>query len=239
MRQIPFDLAGPPRFGAADFLVAPANQDAFAAVERWPGWPGNTMLLVGPEGSGKSHLGTIWAVRAHAERIAGQALADAPPDLFGRRDVLLDDADRLGPDEAALFHRLNLAREGGRCVLLTARTAPDNWHLRTPDLLSRLRLAPLVRLDPPDEPLVQAVLVKLFADRQLSVEASVLDFLSRRMERSIAVARRLVAALDHSSLAAGRRITRAVAAAVLASLDEADASGHGAVTGVGQNPPDP
>ncbi|MDX7949646.1 DnaA/Hda family protein [Lichenihabitans sp. Uapishka_5] len=239
MHQIPLDLAGPPRFGADDYLVAAANQDAFEAVGHWPVWPGHVLVLVGPEGAGKSHLGAIWADRARAAIVTGAGLAATPPELFGRRDVLVEDADRLGADEAALFHRLNLLRENGRAALLTARTAPDNWGLRTADLLSRLRLAPLVRLGEPDEAFVQAVLLKLFADRQLSIDAPVLAFLSRHMERSLGAARRLVAALDHASLAEGRRITRTVAAAVLASLEARDASGHGVVTGLGHNPADP
>ncbi len=239
MRQIPFDLALPPRFGLEDFLVAPANEGAITAVERWPEWPDNVMLLVGPEGAGKSHLGAIWAVRSDAERVTGAEIPGSPPALFSRRNVLIDDADQLGQDEAPLFHRLNLLRASGRSALLTARTAPDNWGVRTADLLSRLRLAPIVRVEQPDEALVQAVLVKLFADRQLVVEAPLLTFLSRRMERSIAAARCLVAALDRASLAAGRRITRSTASEVLASLEAADPYSHGVVTRVGQNPPDP
>ena len=239
MRQIPFDLALPPRFGAEDFLVAPANAEAYAAIARWPDWPGRVLVLVGPEGAGKSHLGAIWAAGAGAERVSGATLAQAAPELFTRGNVLLDDADKLGSDEAALFHRLNLLRESGNGALLTARTAPDSWGLHTADLLSRLRLAPLVRVKEPDEALVQAVLVKLLADRQMMVEAPVLAFLSLRMERSVGAARRLVAALDHASLAAGRRVTRAIAADVLASLEAAAASSHGVVTGVGQNPPVP
>lgn len=239
MRQIPFDLAPPPRFGSEDFLVAAANQAAFDAIGRWPAWPGKVLLLVGPEGSGKSHLGAIWAERAGAERLRGEVLGSMSPALFSEREILLDDADALGGQEADLFHRLNLLREAGRSALLTARTAPDSWGLHTADLLSRLRLAPMIRVGQPDETLVQAVLVKLFADRQLVIDAPLLDFLSRRMERSVAAARRLVAALDHASLAEGRRITRAIATAVLASLEDAEASSHGVVTGLGQNPPDP
>lgn len=239
MRQIPFDLTPPPRFGAEDFLVAPTNQEAFDAIGRWPAWPGKVLVLVGPEGAGKSHLGAIWAERAGAERLAGASFGASQPALFAERNILLDDADAVGIEEAALFHRLNLLREAGRSALLTARTAPDNWGLRTADLLSRLRLAPIVRAGQPDEALVQAVLVKLFADRQLLIDASLLDFLSRRMERSVAAARRLVAALDHMSLAEGRRITRTTATAVLATLEGLEPSGHGVVTGLGQNPPDP
>ncbi|MCW6510830.1 HdaA/DnaA family protein [Lichenifustis flavocetrariae] len=238
MRQLALDLPLPSRLGMEDFLVAPANQVAFETIERWPQWPGNVLVLVGPEGSGKSHLAAIWAERAAAFRMQGGDLETASLDRLEGHGMI-DDADQIGPHEARLFHVLNILRENGRFGLLTARSAPDSWGVRTPDLLSRLRLAPMLRLLPPDEALVSAVLIKLLADRQLTVDTSVVDFLCRRMERSIATARRIVAALDAASLASGRRVTRATAAEVLASLEAADASRHGLVTGVAQNAADP
>ena len=238
MRQLSLDLSLPSRLGVADFLIAPANEVAFATIERWPQWPGNVLVLVGPEGSGKSHLAAIWAARAAAFRIRGGDLETASLDRLEGHGMI-DDADQIGPNEVHLFHVLNILRESGRFGLLTARSAPDSWGLRTPDLLSRLRLAPMLRLLPPDEALVSAVLVKLLADRQLTVDTSVVDFLCRRMERSIAAARRIVAALDAASLASGRKITRATAADVLAGLEGTEASRHGAVTGVAQNATDP
>ena len=159
--------------------------------------------------------------------MASEALVDC--------NHVIDDADRIGRGEANVFHALNRLREQGRSVLLTAQSAPDAWRLRTPDLLSRLRLAPVLQLEAPDDILVRAVLIKLFADRQLVVDATVVDYLARRMERSISAARHLVSRLDNTNLARGGRITRATAADVLASLEPDDTSRHGDVTGFGQN----
>jgi chromosomal replication initiation ATPase DnaA len=174
------------------------------------------LLLVGPAGSGKSHLGAIWAERAGAAKIAGEALGEADlPQLAAAKALLIDDADRLGVAEAALFHLVNLTRESGASLLLTAKAAPDLWGLAKADLLSRLRLAPLAALGEPDEALARAVLVKLFDDRQLRVEPAVIDYLATRIERSLAAARAIVAALDREALARGRAVTRPMAAALL------------------------
>jgi chromosomal replication initiation ATPase DnaA len=99
--------------------------------------------------------------------------------------------------------------------MLTARAAPDSWGLKTPDLLSRLRLAPSVRLNAPDDDLARAVLFKLFADRQLAVDPSVIAYIALRIERSLDAARGIVSALDREGLARGRAVTRAMAAQVL------------------------
>jgi chromosomal replication initiation ATPase DnaA len=222
-KQLAFDLPLDPRFGAEDFLVSPSNERAYGLVERWPDWPDTILRLTGPPGSGKSHLAAIWATRANAWTVdAADVVGGRVPHLVSQGALVIEDADRAERDEAALFHLLNLARER-RCALLLTSAAPvERWELRTPDLLSRLRLAPSVALDPPDDALLRSVLVKLFVDRQLVVDTSVVDYLALRIERSLARAREVVAALDREALSRGRRITRPMAAEwlMLQGLDE-------------------
>jgi len=215
-RQLTLDLPHEPRYSREDFLAAPANIEALRVIEAWPDWPGHMLALVGPAGAGKSHLGAIWAQRAGATVLSGEAMAGADLQaLAAAKAVLIDDADRIGAAEAVLFHLLNLARESGASLMMTATAAPDAWRLRKADLLSRLRLAPLAVLCEPDEDLARAVLVKLFHDRQLIVEPTVIDYIALRIERSLAVARAVVAALDREALARGRAVTRPMAAALL------------------------
>ena len=59
------------------------------------------------------------------------------------------------------------------------------------------------------------MLTKLFADRQLAVDPAVVDFIVMRMERSLESANLIVEHLDREALAAGRPVTRQLAASVL------------------------
>ena len=211
MSQLPLPFGHAPRFGLDDFMPSDSNAPALAAVSRWPDWPDRVLLLVGPEGSGKSHLARIWAARAGAVLLSAEALG-GDIDGLARGNAVIEDADRAAVPEAALFHYLNLVRERGLSLLLTARQLPGAWALATPDLVSRLRLAPAVAIAPPDDALMRAVLVKLFADRQLAVDASLVDYLALRLDRSLDAASRAVADLDRASLDASRRITRQLAA---------------------------
>lgn len=147
---------------------------------------------------------------------------DKVPHLVSNGALALEDMDRGDRDEAALFHLLNLARERRTHVLITCETPPDRWGLTTPDLLSRLRLAPSVALDPPDDALLKAVLVKLFVDRQLVVDTSVVDYIALRIERSLAKAAEVVNLLDREALSRGRRVSRAIAAEILGAAQETD-----------------
>ena len=221
MSQLPLPFGHAPRYGLDDFMPSASNAAALAAVARWPEWPDRVLLLTGPEGAGKSHLARIWAARAGAALLGPDDLA-GDLDGLARRNAVIEDADRAAIPEAALFHFLNLVRERGLSLLLTARIPPGAWALRTPDLVSRLRLAPAVAIAPPDDALMRAVLVKLFADRQLAVDTSLVDYLALRLERSLDAARRAVADLDRASLDTSRRITRQLAAGLFGErrLDE-------------------
>jgi chromosomal replication initiation ATPase DnaA len=225
-RQLPLPLPHAPSFAREDFLAAPSNAAALTLIESWPDWPAPLMLLVGPAGAGKSHLAAIFAQISGARRLSGRDLAALDPDESVRGPALsLDDADAAGEAEAAFFHLLNFARARGVPVLMTAKAAPDLWGLSTPDLTSRLRLAPIVEIAPPEPELVEAVLGKLFSDRQISVEPSLLAYIARRLDRSLGAARTLVATLDAEALAQGRKVTRTLAAALMKrdAPDESDA----------------
>ncbi len=222
--QLVLDLAARPALGRAEFYVTEANRLALAQVDGWPGWPGGRLALAGPPGSGKTHLVHVWAARAGARVIDAAALAGLDfAEVESGAAVAVEDADRLPPGaraaEEALFHLCNLLAAGGGSLLVSGRAAPARWPLGLPDLASRLGAAPVARLEAPDDALLAAVLVKLFADRQLSVAPDLIHFLIGRMERSFATAHAMVLALDRAGLAGHRPINARLAAAVLRATE--------------------
>ncbi|MGA8900643.1 chromosomal replication initiator DnaA [Bradyrhizobium sp.] len=215
-RQLAFALAHAESFTRDDFLEGPANAAGLALVDRWPDWPNQTMFLVGPEGSGKSHLAAIWAEQSGARSTSAHALTAAEvPGALATGALVIEDLKAADIDERALFHLLNLAREEDAFVLMTARTSPTEVELR--DLRSRLRAVPAVELLPPDDHLFRALIVKFCADRQLAVDETVVSYLTTRLERSYAAVRQAVELLDTEALRLGRPVTRALAAELLRS----------------------
>jgi chromosomal replication initiation ATPase DnaA len=211
-RQLALALDHAESYAREDFLAGPSNESALGLVDRWPDWPANAIALVGPEGSGKTHLATIWAAVSGARVISAHGLSEAGlrPALATGALVIEDGA--AATDERALFHLINLAREENAFLLFTARTAPTIWPVAIPDVASRLRALPVVTLAAPDDAMLRGVIVKLAGDRQLALDEAVVSYLSTHMERSFAAARAAVIALDNEALRRGRAPTRALAA---------------------------
>jgi len=211
-RQLALALDHAESYAREDFLAGPSNQAALALIDAWPDWPARAVALIGPEGSGKTHLATIWAAAAGARVVSAHGLGDVDPRVaLATGALVVEDAHGVN-DERALFHLINMAREDDAFLLLTARTTPSLWPAAVADLISRLRAMPVVAMRAPDDALLRGVIVKLAADRQLQLDDGVVGYLSNHIERSFAAARAAVIAMDREALRQGRSPSRVLAA---------------------------
>jgi chromosomal replication initiation ATPase DnaA len=221
--QLAFELGHTASHEEADFIVGEGNALAYAHVLAFPHWAGPLTLLSGPAKAGKSHLARIWAVRAGAETPEPDEI-EALSRRGGQTPLVLDDIDRSGYEEDALFHLVNQSMRDRRPLLMTARETIANWPFRTDDLKSRARLAAHFSLASSDDIQLSQMFVKLFGDRQVAVDPKVIAFLVGRMERSPEEAVVLAGMLDRMALARGTAITRGLAAEALtlrgAALDD-------------------
>ncbi|MDB5491538.1 MAG: Chromosomal replication initiator protein DnaA [Micavibrio sp.] len=222
-QQIPLDLGHRIALGREDFLIAPCNQDAVGWIDRWPAWPAPALILQGPPASGKTHLGAVWKNTTDAAWVDAAVLSGADAnDLCGSGHVVVDHFDPWIGDrdaETTLFHLYNTMKDRGTTLLLTMRTAPGQIGFSLPDLSSRLRAAPVASIQAPDDTLLAALLVKLFADRQLQIATDVLTYVLPRMDRSFAAARDVVDRADRLALAEKKAVTVPLMRQVLAAQD--------------------
>tara|TARA_R110002124_G_scaffold64985_2_gene178028 strand:+ start:862274 stop:862972 length:699 start_codon:yes stop_codon:yes gene_type:complete len=210
--QIPLDLPHRTAYGRDDFLIAPNNQDAAAWVDRWPEWPAPALILYGPAACGKTHLSAVWAQKSEAALLTPEDFIKKDAEEISQiaQHIAISHADLMIGDRACeekLFHLYNIFKETGRSVLLTSRAPASALNFEVPDLASRLRAAPSIAIDAPDDTLLTAVLLKLFRDRQVTINDEVIHYILPRMQRSFSAARDLVNQADKRALAEKRNIT--------------------------------
>jgi chromosomal replication initiation ATPase DnaA len=217
--QLLLDLSHRVATGRDDFLVSPANAAAVRLVDEWPVWPGYGAILLGPQGSGKSHLARVWQAKSGAQVLAARSLTkEDVPLALASKALVLEDVARGEFDETALFHACNQARQVGGHLLLTSVQDLSSWAAKLPDLASRLNSFPVVRIGAPDDALLRGVLVKLFADRQIAVDEALISYMVLRMPRSLDAARKLVAEIDRLALAEKAEVTRSFVSRALGKL---------------------
>jgi chromosomal replication initiation ATPase DnaA len=194
-----------------EFVRGPSNAAAVAAIAAWPTWQGGCLAVIGPKGSGKSHLARAWA-----SAVGAVVIDPLDPDVVAvaGRPVLLEDADR-GASTEGLFHLINLAARDGGGLLLTARTRPATWPTALPDLRSRLNAFPVAEIEPPDDTVLEGVLRRFFRDRNIRPPEEVYPYLLARMGRSIPDAEAIVRRLDEAGEEGFRPVTRVLARQIL------------------------
>ncbi len=219
--QLALDLPVRSLVGREDFFVTSANEAAVRLVDAWPQWTSPVQVVVGPAGAGKSHLANIWQTKVEASVLDAALLGeDDVPGLVSAGAVLIEDAPGEALNETAMFHLINMVREHGATMLVTSRQFPAHWNVGLPDLDSRLRAAGVVEIEAADDVLLRAVLVKLFADRQIAADEAVISYMLNRMERSLDAARSLVSRVDRQALAENARITRPFVAKIMTEARE-------------------
>lgn len=219
-RQLPLDLAHRAAFGVEDFFLSKSNDMAVKLIDDWPHWPQYGQLLIGPPACGKSHLVNVWRLRSDAQIIAAKDLReDRLRDIKPGQAICIEDLDRQIASEEALFHLLNMINERSGHVLLSSRVGINELDIKLRDLRSRLLALPSISINPPDDHLLKAVMIKQFTDRQIEIDPKLVEYLFKRMERSMQAVAEMVELLDRGSLGAGRAITMSLAREILLNHD--------------------
>jgi chromosomal replication initiation ATPase DnaA len=204
--QLPLDLQTPDRFSRDRFVANAALQsilDILLADE----WLNPNLILWGPAGSGKTHLGHIFAEASGACFIEAEATKCMDSRTLPDGHFVIDDAEQAQEDMQ--FHIYNRVQRTGHRLLLLTRTHPLQWDIDLPDLPSRLNAMRVIQVPEPDDELLGAILNKLFAERAISPSPDSIAYIAARMERSVAAAQKTVTKLEH--YANGRPFNRALA----------------------------
>lgn len=213
--QLPLPLEAREQLGRKDFIAAPGNEAALSFIDSWPVWPAKAAALYGPAASGKSHLAAIWRAKADAIVLNAADLTAVQRD--DQRALVIEDVDGNEPSEERDLALLALFDHGAN-FLLTGRDPPSVWRIRLPDLASRFSALPAFPLGAPDDALLSALIVKLFADRQLTVPETIAAHILNALERSPGAVRDFIVKADTYALSLHRKITPSLIRELLAAM---------------------
>lgn len=218
--QLPLDLSYKLVFSFDDLVITKSNRMAFQLIEHWPNWIFPIAVLVGTEGSGKTHFSSVWAQKANALSVHRDEIDNVVAMASSGKSFLIEDIDAGKISETGLFHLINSIKQENinafqATLLITARTLPSTWNLELDDLRSRLNSVMLVTIEQPDDALLTAIAFKLFADRQIIVQPDIIHYLVSRCERSLFSLRCVIDSIDRLALQKKSKITRAVVGEVL------------------------
>lgn len=213
--QLIFDLPCYPAIGTEDFFVSKANSLAFEVIQNWANWNDRRVLITGGKGSGKTHLSHVWANLSGAKFIE---LNNQEQDLSNIKTLIIENIDliiSIPTFEEKLFHLLNFAKQLDIYVLMTSSVAASRLEVQLLDLSSRLQATEHFPIYPPDDALLSAVLVKQFSDRQINISPSLIEYILKRITRSLSSVSNFVVSLDNLMLKTKKGPSRAMISEVL------------------------
>ncbi len=207
--QLSFSLPKKETLDRDNYFVSQANQGAVSLIEDWINWPSRKLILVGSEGSGKTHLGHLWASEVGATIINATTLMEQQVSELSKAPVLVEDINEIQrnqPVEIVLFHLHNLLYSEGHSLLMTSQILPGRLSFSLEDLQSRIEASTIAKLHPVDDDLLGAILIKMFADRQIHFSDKLLTYVLSRVERSYTAAKLFVEEVDSKAMAESRVI---------------------------------
>ncbi|MGY9034177.1 MAG: chromosomal replication initiator DnaA [Rhodobacterales bacterium] len=207
--QLSFSLPKKETLDRDNYFVSQANQGAVSLIEDWINWPSRKLILVGSEGSGKTHLGHLWASEVGATIINATTLMEQQVSELSKAPVLVEDINEIQrnqPVEIVLFHLHNLLYSEGHSLLMTSQILPGRLSFSLEDLQSRIEASTIAKLHPVDDDLLGAILIKMFADRQIYFSDKLLTYVLSRVERSYTAAKLFVEEVDSKAMAESRVI---------------------------------
>ena len=225
--QLTFNLPNKPSTGRENFFISPSNQDALNALNNWQDWSSKKLGLIGPTSSGKSHLVSLWSQEVDAKVISIDDLIKMDVlDLSLNKFLALEDAHKINQlegaarskSETSLLHLFNVISENHGYFLITGVKPPAMWNIGLADLSSRLATLTLTHLLRPSDPMLSALIVKQFEDRQIVVSPELVEFVLKRIERTFKAVSDFVEFVDSSTLSEKKEITIPIARKILEEL---------------------
>ena len=187
-------------FNDHDYYVSDSNYFAFNLVDKWPKWEKKILNISGEKFSGKTHLANIFKLKSSALFLNETEINN---EIFKKiklyESIIIDEfSNRI--DENLIYSIFNLVDQDSKYLLITSEIPLGEINFKLPDLVSRSKNSLQARINPPDDELIFAIILKNFSDRQIKLEKQIIEFIVNRVERSYSKISEFIYKVDELSL---------------------------------------
>jgi len=200
LNQLLLDFDIKKNFNDHDYYVSDSNYFAFNLIDKWPRWEKRILNISGDKFSGKTHLANIFKLKSSALFLNENQIND---DLFKKiklHECIIVDGFSNSIDEKLTYAILNLVDQDSKYLLINSETPLGEINFNLPDLASRSKNLLHAKIDPPDDDLIFAIILKNFSDRQIKLEKKIIEFIINRIDRSYSKISEFIYKIDELSL---------------------------------------
>ena len=211
-----------PSVEPVDYVVSKSNQEVWRTLFDKGDWPQNRLVLFGPKGAGKTHLINIWVKENEGIVYDSQSFPhELNADMEGNKSIAVDNFELLignKSQERVLLQLCNSVAQSQSRLLLTTAQNPKTLSFAFPDFKSRIVSSLISFIPQPDTELLTKLYFKLFSDKRIQIDKTIVKFLVENAERSFEAVEKIVNKLDTHSLIQQKQLTRKLASEVIESL---------------------
>ena len=200
LNQLLLDFDIKRTFNDHDYYTSKSNYFAFNLIDKWPKWEKRILNISGEKFSGKTHLSNIFKLKSSALFLNENKLNN---DVFNKiklhESIIIDGFSNM-VDENLTYSIFNLIDQDSKYLLITSEIPLGEMNFKLPDLVSRSRNMLHAKIDPPDDELIFAIILKNFSDRQIKLEKKIIEFIINRIDRSYSKISEFIYKIDELSL---------------------------------------
>ena len=206
MSQLTFKFPFKTNYFEEDFYVSSNNFEAYKLIESWPKWSSRYINIFGPPGCGKTHLANIFKKKINSFFIKASELSNNSLSLIKLKECLIIDEYQNNIEEKLFYSMLNQCHQSNQYMIVNSLKPIKTLVIELNDLKSRFDSFVDIGIDLPTDDLIRVILTKNFSDKQVKIEAKLLEYILKNIHRSYEDIFDLIDKVDTLSLSTGKPI---------------------------------
>jgi chromosomal replication initiation ATPase DnaA len=200
LNQLLLDFNYEQNFKDDDFYVGKSNYYPFELINKWPNWENNFLNISGEKFSGKTHLANIFLKKFSGIKIESKLLNDENlKEIKSYQNIILENLN-LDTNEKLIYTLFNIVDQDNKFLIITSAEPIVEIGFNLEDLKSRTKNCLLAKIENPDDELMFALILKNLADRQITLDKKLIDFIIKKVERSYGKIFEFIYKIDKISL---------------------------------------